>query len=349
MLRSEDKNKATFRFFGDPQKHKTLVNLLPLSTPLSLHIDPSNICNLRCSFCPTGHPELLKKTLCPRAIMDYALFTKIIDDLKRFPDRLLKLHLYKDGEPLLNPAFSQMVRYAKSNAVANSVETSTNGLLLSDDLAREIADAGLDRMKISIQHISSNGYKAIAGARISYDGLREKVGSFYRTLATLSSRPIIHVKLLDTGFSDVEKQQFLQDFSEICDEIHIDSLMGWSRSETFDFKLGQKPSTGMNSVSPLKIKRLICPQAFYTMAVNADGTISICCVDWAHETVIGNVNEESLDAIWTGERMQAFRKLQLEGRRNHNPACANCSYVQGMPDSSDLDAYKDMLMSVYGF
>jgi radical SAM protein with 4Fe4S-binding SPASM domain len=83
------------------------------------------------------------------------------------------------------------------------------------------------------------------------------------------------------------------------------------------------------------------------MAVNVDGTISICCVDWAHETVIGNVNEESLDAIWTGERMREFRKLQLEGRRNHNPACANCSYVQGMPESSDLDTFKDRLMPIY--
>ena len=34
--------QAQFRFFAGPIKEQPLVNLLPLATPLTLHIDPSS-------------------------------------------------------------------------------------------------------------------------------------------------------------------------------------------------------------------------------------------------------------------------------------------------------------------
>jgi len=43
------KNYSTARMSGSEPR---LSELLPLSTPLSLLIDPSNGCNLACVFCP---------------------------------------------------------------------------------------------------------------------------------------------------------------------------------------------------------------------------------------------------------------------------------------------------------
>ena len=48
-----------YQFFGNATEHRPLRDLLPLATPLSIHIDPTNVCNLRCQFCPTVHPALL--------------------------------------------------------------------------------------------------------------------------------------------------------------------------------------------------------------------------------------------------------------------------------------------------
>jgi len=48
-----------------------LETVIPLSTPYVIFIDPANVCNQKCSYCPTGHPDLLKGTYRKPAIMDW--------------------------------------------------------------------------------------------------------------------------------------------------------------------------------------------------------------------------------------------------------------------------------------
>ena len=48
-----------------------LETVIPLSTPYVIFIDPANVCNQKCSYCPTSHPDLLKSTYRKPAIMDW--------------------------------------------------------------------------------------------------------------------------------------------------------------------------------------------------------------------------------------------------------------------------------------
>jgi MoaA/NifB/PqqE/SkfB family radical SAM enzyme len=338
--------KAAFRFYGDPKKHTPLIELLPLNTPLSLHIDPSNICNLRCKFCPTGHPDIIHDVLRPRGLMDFSLFKKIIDDLANFPEPLRCLHLYKDGEPLLNPDFPAMVKYAKEHKVAQTVETTTNALLISSDMAQKIVDSGLNRIRISIQHVSSEGYHRLTNTRIEFETIVENIRILHSKVKNLGYGPSIHVKIIDSGLSEEEKMQFISVFENISDEIHIDALMGWNKNDLFDFRLGAKPSSGMDPDSPV-ILRKVCPLPFYSLAVNVDGSVSACCVDWSHGVVVGDLSSESLLDIWKGERLHTLRLVQLADRKHANPVCASCDYVNGLPQTSNLDAAVNHLQTVF--
>ena len=38
-----------------------IKDVLPLNVPLVIFIDPSNVCNFKCIFCPTGDDKLLSK------------------------------------------------------------------------------------------------------------------------------------------------------------------------------------------------------------------------------------------------------------------------------------------------
>ena len=91
------------------KRHK-LYQEIPLSTPYMLYIDPSNACNFKCRFCAmsTGEKQSYKKQAMP-----FELYKKIIDDLSKFPERLKMIRLATQGEPLLNPHFTDMVRYTK--------------------------------------------------------------------------------------------------------------------------------------------------------------------------------------------------------------------------------------------
>jgi radical SAM protein with 4Fe4S-binding SPASM domain len=338
--------KADFCFYGDPQKHTPLIELLPLNTPLSLHIDPANVCNLRCKFCPTGHPDIIRDVHRPQGLMDFLLFRKIIDDLKDFKEPIRHLHIYKDGEPLLNQKFHAMVKYAKDNGIAQSVETTTNALLLSSDISQGLIDAGLDRIRISVQHISADGYHNLTKKRVEIEEIAEKIRILHSKVQSLGYGPLIHVKILDTGLSEKDKALFISTFENISDEIHIDTLMGWNKNNLFDFRLGTQPPSGMDPSSRV-MSRTVCPLPFYSLAINIDGSVSACCVDWSHSIVVGNVNSESLLDIWQGDRLRKFRLDQLTGREHANPVCACCDYVNGLPQTSNLDAAISRLQTVF--
>ncbi|MCZ9957418.1 hypothetical protein [Brachyspira hyodysenteriae] len=68
---------------------------------------------------------------------------KIIDDLQQFEGKVKVIRLYKDGEPLLNKHFAEMVEYAKKSDKVNRVDTTTNASLLNKDLSLQIINAGL--------------------------------------------------------------------------------------------------------------------------------------------------------------------------------------------------------------
>lgn len=122
------------RYFVRP--FAPLAKALPLSAPQNVMIDICNVCNFKCTFCPTGDAELLKSVGRPIGMMDYALFTKIIDDLKVFDGKITYVSLHKDGEPLLNRKIGEMIKYAKAAKVAANVEVTSNASLLTPDWTR---------------------------------------------------------------------------------------------------------------------------------------------------------------------------------------------------------------------
>lgn len=333
--------------YGDPGKHAKLMRLLPLTTPLSLMIDPANICNFHCTFCPTAYPELLASVARPRGVMKYELFCKIIDDCKAFPNPLGKLHLYKDGEPFLNKHLGKMIAYAKRSGVAKSIETTTNGSLLNLETSKKIIDAGLDRIRISIEHVHDRGYKLITGNFSDYSSILSNVERLYYEKQKRKSKLHIHVKLVDVGFTDEEKIKFFTDFDGLADEIFIDELMGWSDSGRFDFTLGRSPEVGMSRRTQINRYRIVCPQPFYTLSVNFNGLVSVCCVDWTMNTVVGDCGIEELPAIWNGVKLKRFRLMHLEGNRKANSACRNCQYLSGMSEASDLDDSRKDLLNIF--
>jgi len=156
-----------------------LEEVIPLSTPFVLFVDPSNICNFKCKFCPTGHNDLIKKSNRIQTLMDFNLYKKIIDDLKEFDKPLKVLRLYKEGEPLLNPYFSEMIKYAKNKEYVNYIDTTTNGFLLIPHIAKSIIEAGLNKINISVNGLSDSQFLEFSGAHVKFDKYVENIINLY--------------------------------------------------------------------------------------------------------------------------------------------------------------------------
>lgn len=329
----------------EPRHH--LASELPLPAPYLVHVDPTNLCNFKCPFCPTGHPELLESVGRPSGRMDLALFDKIMNDMLMFPVKPKVLHLYKDGESLMHPEFGGMAMLAGKRNVADQINLTTNAALMTTKRAEEILDAGIDIVRVSVEHIHNAGYREKTVTFGNYDKIIRNVAGLYEERNRRNAKTRIWVKILRLGLTDEEIEKFGNDFSGICDECLVMTPMGWSRTDLYDFTLGSNPTTGDNGETPLRPDRIVCPYPFYSLAINFDGSVSVCCADWSHGTVVGSVRDMALIDIWNGPAMQKLRILHLANRRFENSACANCQTMQGLPDDSDLDDERDRLLSLF--
>ena len=268
--------KAKIKSRVNTENHTVLGEVVPLETPFVLLVDPSNLCNFRCRFCPTGDQDLIRKTGRYQGILDFNLFKKIIDDLKEFPEPIKVLRLYKEGEPLINPHFADMIKYAKESKRVLRIDTTTNGALLNPKLNRQIIDAGIDRINISVNGISSEQIYKFTNARVDFEKYVENIRDLYENKGNCE----IYIKAIKENLSSDEQSKFFDIFGNISDLIYLENLSPVWPEFKFD-GIEMKFSSGHYG-QPIT-KRQVCPNIFYTMVINSDGKTSLCVGDWKHQ------------------------------------------------------------------
>lgn len=316
------------------EKRTDLVKAIPLDTPIVVHIEVTNVCNFRCKFCYTSNDEIKKKYNITQGYMEYALFTKIIDDLKIFPSKVKRILFHVNGEPLLNKNIIQMIKYAKENAVATELVMFTNGVLLSKEISEKIVDAGLDKVQISVEGINAEKYKNVCGEKIDFEDFIKKIEYLYKYAHNKKEGKCrIHCKIIDVGMKEQDKEEFHKVFDKISDEAYIEQLLDICPEGVMDTTMGYGRTTTQEG-RELKAKK-VCTAPFYICAINYDGGVEGCACDWRRSLILGNVKEESLYDIWNGDKYMELRKYQLEGNRSKITECADCKAIEDQIDNID--------------
>ncbi|MEM1879187.1 MAG: GTP 3',8-cyclase MoaA [Desulfurococcaceae archaeon] len=120
----------------------------------SLRVSVTYQCNYRCIFC---HAEGLHSTSGERDLLDPGDYEFIAEVLSEFNVRYYKL---TGGEPLLRRDIHEIVAGLKK--YAEEVSLVTNGSLLLEK-AKLLAEAGLDRLNVSLHAIKSETYEYVTG------------------------------------------------------------------------------------------------------------------------------------------------------------------------------------------
>lgn len=314
-----------------------LETVIPLSTPMILFVDPASVCNFRCKFCPTGDYALIRDSGRWQGLMEMGLYSKIIDDLAAFDRPLKVLRLYKEGEPLLNPRFADMVRYAKQSGLVEYVDTTTNGLLLDPERMKPILDAGIDKINISVNGLSNQQFLEFSGVDVDFEDYVENIAKLYAMKGTCE----IAVKIAGDFLSEEEKGRFYQIFGDIADRMFIENVAPCWPEYDVEAQLNMEITKGIYNQPIGDVQT--CPYIFYMITVNADGSVSLCFLDWSHKLIVGDVRKESLRAIWEGEALFNHRLAQLRGQRKIHPICGDCNQLSHcLPDN--IDPYVDVLV-----
>lgn len=315
------------------KKRENLGEVLPIATPYTVFIDPCNVCNFKCNFCaPQNRKEDIDFF---RGLMPIEMYKKIIDDISEMPQRLKMLRLYTMGEPLLHPKFSEMVAYAKEKKVSDYIETVTNGSMLNKELNRKLADSGIDRIRISIEALSAEEYKQIAGVDIDFGEFVNNIEDLYNVTR---GKCEIYIKTVDVSVNTEEKKdKFNQIFKNISDKLFVESIAPvWP---DFDELNDQYQFSG-EGLMGTKVDKTIqcCPFVFYGCVINPDGEVTTCCADWKRGYSYGNIKEKSFKDIWYGDKMKVFWKVMLNGKKDAFSSCRKCEYINYVANEN-IDKY----------
>lgn len=318
-----------------------LKKVLPLSTPYIVYIDPCDTCNFKCKFCPSGNTALMAETK-GRGYgpMDFEGYKQVIDDLKEFGEPIKTVRLYKEGEPLLNPDFADMVRYAKNCGYVERVDTTTNGSMLTNERSLEIIDAGLDRINISVEGMNAEHYRDFSGYKLDFEKFVDNIAFFYDHRKQCE----MNVKINGDILTPEQEEEFYRVFGDITDGISVErTIEYWPKYGQMKVGVDDKVSLLGGCSGEVQV----CPYVFYEMCVNADGTYSLCRFDWNHKMILdGHVGgRPTPKKIWDSITLWDFQRrfLKKERKMMSMLSCPDCGILkQGVPE--DLDEFAEEIL-----
>ena len=121
----------------------------PVTHLAKVYIEPTNRCNLECRTCIRNIWDE------PLGEMSRTTFARIVEGLRSFspPPAIFFGGL---GEPLVHPDIIEMVAQAKT--LGATVELITNGTLLTKPLSKQLIEAGLDMLWVSLDGATPESY-----------------------------------------------------------------------------------------------------------------------------------------------------------------------------------------------
>ncbi|WP_102347362.1 GTP 3',8-cyclase MoaA [Bacillus sp. Marseille-P3661] len=163
-----------------------------------LRISVTDRCNLRCHYCvPDGQHQCMdySKILTDEEIL------KIVKVGSELGVRKIRI---TGGEPLLRKNLPQLISGIKSNSNIEDIALTTNGVFLSK-YGRELKEAGLDRVNISLDSLNENKF-----SYITRDGSLDQVLDGIQTAIDLGFHPVKLNVVLMKDFNLDEVEEFLR-------------------------------------------------------------------------------------------------------------------------------------------
>lgn len=300
-------------FFGNTQR---------TAFPVSISIEPTNICNLRCTECPSGLRNFTRDT----GKINEFLFRKIIDEVY---SRTFNLILYFQGEPYLHTEFTDLIKYASIDKKMFTV-TSTNGHFLNKEAALKTINCGLDKLIFSIDGTTQDVYQTYrVGGNLQT--VRENLIGLIRLKKELNSKtPYIVLQFLVSG----KNEHQIEDIKRFAKESGVDKLE-LKTIQIYDYRNGndlipanekysryRKQKDGTYSLKN-KLKNS-CFRLWNSSVITWDGDVIPCSFDKNAIFKFGNMNSISFKEINNSETYKNFRKM-LNSDRKKIEICRNCT------------------------
>jgi len=147
-----------------------------LQRPLrDLRVSVTDRCNFRCTYCMPKALFGADHAFLPRAsLLDFDEIERLV---RVFADRGVEKIRLTGGEPLVRPQLERLVERIAGIDGIRDIALTTNGSLLSQARAQQLADAGLSRVTVSLDALDDAVFMAINDVGFPVDKVLEGIGN----------------------------------------------------------------------------------------------------------------------------------------------------------------------------
>lgn len=296
--------------------------------PKRVVVEPTNACNLGCSYC--GNKDMVR----PKTFLDVRLYERLLDEMVALGIPRITLHTI--GEPTLHPRIGEMVKMATDRQ--RVVTLSTNGTLLGkEELARSLVHGAPDLLNISADaadaetlaktrdglrpEVLMEGLKTIRRIRDAEGPIRDSPWGEVR-LPTLTMTCVI-----TPLFTREIERQFFEAYAPWVDDFlfHFPNNHADYAHDEPGYRKGWIPKRWRDRL--YKAVRYPCYYPWDALFLLSDGTMSVCRFDFDARVRVGRFGPQSIMELWMGDAMQSLRRAHMFFDFKDWSTCENCSAV----------------------
>lgn len=278
--------------------------------PIQLDFELNASCNLKCPMCPNSAESNNRKG--KDTWFKFDDFKRILDAGVKNGLKAIKLNYL--NEPLIRKDIIQFISYAKEIGISD-IYLSTNGLLLTDVFTKELIEAGLTRIQVSIDAYTNETYdKVRPGGDLGK--VVENIEQFVKIRNELQSiTPLIRVNFVRTELNEHELQHFVDYWVKKVEMVGIQEMVKPPVSNV-DIK--------SKTTSNKRKEGFRCSFPFKQMVINNEGNILPCCTFYGEQFKMGNIKYDNIIDVWNSEQMRILRNIHRNGKYYENDICKKC-------------------------
>lgn len=323
-----------------------------------LFVELTNVCNFHCTFCPD---EIMERK---RGMMSVEEARRIFDMIAEQKDRLGPLYpvkLHQMGEPTLHPQLVDIVSHAESKGIP--IELNTNCSMLTPELVDGLYHAGLTNLILSYQTPDEESFKTrkVINKKLTFDIYMDKVRMAVERKVALGASTHLEIDVMNTvGSPEIHivgegsrASRVLVEWIAFARSLerkyglpptphNMDAVQGGFRFLEHEEDTGRYtllPGVDLlwkrlhswgNVIQPEEVRQTVdgyCPAPNEQFVILWDGRVTVCCTDYEGRLTVGNINEQSIEQIWTGPKWRHMREQMWRDVLEHQ-TCRVCKGVE---------------------
>ena len=269
-----------------------------------IYLEISNVCNLRCNFCPG--------TKRPRRVMTPEEISVLLPKLRPYTDYRY-FHLM--GEPLCHPHLGNFMEQAGN--LGFKMILTTNGTLLPKVQDTLLGAPGLHKVNISLHAFEANDLAIPFSQYLQ--------GCFSYGKAAEGKKLVVY-RLWNQGGADKKNQEILRTMEQFFPRPWEDKGRGIRIGERVFLEYGDKFDWPDLS-APEGSEQIFCYGLRDQLGVLCDGTVVPCCLDHEGDLALGNLFESSLKEILETPLARDIYN-GFSQRKATQELCRRCGYAR---------------------